>query len=275
MSGSQWPLKHCREALCIALALTAGSARAGVCAEQELLLQTGLVSNTSDWQEFDSRGRRLVHESGTLQGAQLSATLKCRDWEFGGAWAQLDGTRVYDGQTNSGTPVVSQSALRQSIGHFQTRYRLTDAWQIGAKLSGQTTWRDIASAGGASGYPERFDWTILSVGTQWRTQLAGGQLALGAWAGSQLNSAMTLQLPGRDPSALALGPIQQYEISLAWNTPLSLGWNVQADVHYVATDVGQGAESIVYRSGIPVGVARQPHTSTVEIPLSLRLGYRF
>lgn len=275
MTGMQRPISLCRKVLWIALSLTTMSAGAAVCTERAWLLQTGLVNNTSDWQEFDSRGKRLVQESGILQGAQLSASLQCSDWEFEGAWAQLDGTRNYDGQTNSGTPVVSQSAVRQSIGHFRTGYSVSDAWQLGARVSGQTTWRDIASAGGAAGYPERFDWTILSVGAQWKTQLAGGQLALAAWAGSQLNSSMTLQLPGRDPSSLALGPIQQYEVSLAWSLSLQKGWIVQADVRYLATDVAQGTEAVITRGGIPVGVARQPHTTMVDIPLAFRLGYAF
>ena len=275
MIGMQRPKWLFLKVLWAGLAVTTASASAALCADRSIRLQAGVVGSSSDWQEYDSRGKRLVHESGTLLGPQLSAALQCSDWEFEGAWAQLDGTRAYDGQTNSGTPVVSQSTLRQSLGHFRASYSLTDAWQFGARVSGQTTWRDIASAGGASGYPERFDWVILSVGGQWTAPLAGGRLALGAWAGSQLNSSMTLQLPGRDPSSLALGPIQQYELSLGWNVPLSQGWSIQTYMRYLATDIGQGAEAIIYRNGVPVGVARQPHTTTVDIPIGFRLGYVF
>lgn len=260
-------------ALTMATATTTASA--AICAGGPLSLQAGLLSNASDWQEFDTRGKRLVHESGTMQGTEVTASWRCSDWELAAALGQLEGPRTYDGQTNSGTPVASQSALRQSFGHVQAGYRLSEAWQLGARVYGQTTWRDIASTSGASGYPERFDWTILSLGAQWDAPLAAGKVTVAAWVGTQLTSGMTLQLPGRDPSSLALGPIQQYELQIAWKLPLSQGWSVQADLRYTATDIGQGPETVISRGGIPVGVARQPHTNSVEVPLGLRLGYTF
>lgn len=101
-------------------------------------------------------------------------------------------------------------------------------------MSHLTTWRDIASAGAAAGYPERFDWTRLEAGAQWQTGLGPGQLQLAAWAGAPLQSDLTLALPGRDPTRLSLGPIRQLELSAGWRGPLRPGWELQADIAYLA-----------------------------------------
>ncbi len=260
----------------LGLAATASSvAAASSCADQAISWQTAYVSNLSDWKEFDAAGRMLVHESGPLQGGELSAGFQCNDWTAQAALTQLVGTRLYDGQTTSGTSVTSRSALRQSKGHLQTSLRVFDDWQLAMRTTGQTTWREIASADGAAGYPERFDWTLLSIGSQWKTSLGPGQLTLAAWAGSQLSSSMVLSLPGRDQTVLQLGPIRQFELAVEWRTALSPAWSLQSDARYRRTDIGQGADAVVTRSGIPAGVAHQPRTSTVDIPLAIRIDYQF
>lgn len=256
------------------IALTTVAA-ASTCADQSISWQAAHVNNLSDWQEFDAIGRKLVHESGTLQGAEMSAGFKCGDWIFEAELTQLDGTRLYDGQTSSGNPVTSQSALRQSKGHLKTSLNVNDAWQLGVRLSGQTTWRDIASAGGASGYPERFDWTLLSLGSQWTTVLGPGQITLAAWVGTQLTSSMTLNLPGRDQAILQLGTIRQVELAAGWSMPLSLAWSLQAEARYRLTDIDHGANVVITRNGVPVGIAHQPRTSVVDIPLAIRINYEF
>lgn len=257
------------------LAAATSIAAAGNCVDHSTTWQVASVSNLSDWNEFDASGRKLVHESGTLQGVELSAGLRCGDWSLQGQLSQLDGSRLYDGQTSTGIPVTSHSALKQLQGHLQASWNVTDAWQLGGRYSGQTTWRDIASAGGASGYPERFDWTLLSFGSQWKTALGPGQLILAAWVGTQLSSSMTLNLPGRDQATLPLGSIRQDELEAGWRTQLSPAWNLQADVRYRRTTIDQGADVVIKRSGLPVGVAHQPRTSVTDMPITIRIGYEF
>lgn len=233
------------------------------------------VSSQSDWQEFDAAGRRLVHEFGTLQGAELSAELDCGPWRLQTQWSQLDGGRVYDGQTSTGVPVVSQSQLRQTRSQFQAAFRVTDAWRLGVRMSGQSTWRDIASAGGASGYPERFDWALVSLGAQWSATLGPGQVVVAGWTGQQLTSSMALQLPGRDPTKLPLGPISQWELGLEWRMPLHQAWALQADARHRVTDIQRGADVAIKRNGVAVGIAHQPHTRAVDTLWAIRLGYQF
>ena len=262
----------------VLLGLTATAApavAASSCTTQPISFQAAYVNNGSEWREFDTTGRELVHETGTLQGPQVAAELSCWGWSFRAEMSQLDGDRDYDGQTSSGVSVRSHSALHQVHRAIQASVNATDNWMLGLRVSNQVTWRDIASAGGASGYPERFEWTLLSLGSQWRAPLGLGQLTLAAWAGTQLNSSMTLHLPGRDRTKLALGSIQQYELEAGWQIPLNAAWRLQADVRYRRTDIAQGADAVVTRNGIPVGVAHQPRSRSVDLPIAIHIDYQF
>jgi hypothetical protein len=269
---------NCRASQLIFLCCTlsaASNTAASICANRALTWQAAHVSNTSTWQEFDALGKKLLHESGTLQGRELTAGLKCENWWLQADLSQLDGTRLYEGQTTSGFAITTQSALRQSRGQLQTSFAISEAWQLGARIAAQTTWRDIASAGGASGYPEQFDWTLLSLGTQWKTTLGPGQLTLAAWAGSQIKSRMLLTLPGRDKATLQLGTIRELELAAGWRLPLNTAWSLQADARYRHLNVNQGLARVITRNGVPVAVANQPKTSNTDIPLALRINYEF
>jgi hypothetical protein len=267
--------KRAQQAGLLFLAAAGSLAAAAACDYRSMKWQLAYVSNSSEWNEVDASGRKLDRESGVLSGPEVAASLRCEDWNFQAQASQLDGTRAYDGQTSTGVPVMSQSAIRQLQGHLQAGYKLAESWQLGARLSGQTLWRDIASAGGATGYPERYDWSMLSVGGQWQTTAGPGQLNLAAWVGQALWSRMELNLPGYDPAILPLGNISQFELAIGWQTEFSPSWQFIAGLRYRRTDMSQGADVVLRRSGNPVGVAHQPATSMVDMPLSVGIAYQF
>jgi len=250
-------------------------AAAGGCINNAITFDAAIVTNTSTWDEFDLLGRKLVNESGSLNGVELTAGFSCNRWLYQAQISQFEGDRTYDGQTSTGTTVSSHSALRQLQGHLQAGWSVNNAWQVAGRLSNHSTWRDIASAGGASGYQERFEWTLLSLGSQWTTAVGPGQLKFGAWVGQQVNSQISVTLPGRDQASAALGAIRNAELSVGWSVPLSQFWTLQADAHYVRTDINQSDEFVIRRNGVPVGGAHQPRLSIVDMPVSLRIGYVF
>ena len=257
------------------LAVAAPVASAALCDSRSVSWQAARLIDLSEWDEFDAAGRKLVHESGPLQGAELSVGLHCTAWHVQAQISQLDGERAYDGQTSTGVPAVSLSAISVFQGHMQVGLPVTDAWTIATRLSGQTLRRDIASTATASGYPERYDWTLLSLGAQWQTALGPGTFNLAVWSGSQLQSRMWINLPGFDPAVLPLGSINQLELTAGWRTRLSQEWHFQADVRHVSTDISQGADVVVTRGGVPAGVAHQPRTNMTDTQLAIRVGYEF
>lgn len=251
------------------------TAHAEACEPRHISVQAASTSSTSNWQEFDAAGLKLVQESGALRGTELTAVLHCESWEFQGMLSQTDGTRSYEGFTSTGVAATSQSSLRESSTHIQAMMKLSDAWAMGLRLSQQTTWRDIASTPSASGYPERFEWSLASLGARWSTSTNFGQLTLEAWTSAPIASTMFLQLPGRDPTTLPLGPIRHMELGVRWNMPLDSHWVLLAEGGVRRTDIAQSADVVIFRSSVPVGVAHQPRTSVLEMPVSIGIQYTF
>lgn len=245
------------------------------CTDSASTLQVAHLSERSHWYEFDVVGRQLVHESGILTGTEFAVAYQCDRWQLAAQIAEPNGSRLYDGHTNTGIPVLSHSAIQQQLGQLQTSFSFTRQWQIGARWTYQSIARDIASAGGASGYPERFEWNLLSVGARWQADVGPGQLSVAAWLGQQVQSSMQITLPGRDAAVLPLGQIRYAELAAGWRMPLSQAWHIQADVGLRRTEIGEGAEIVITRSGVPVGVAHQPRSVLTSRPLSIRLGYTF
>ena len=245
------------------------------CDDRLTALEAALVSSHSDWTELDAAGRQLVHESGRLHGAALSIGLNCSDSDFLALISQLDGPRRYDGQTSTGAPILSNSDVRQRRAYLQANFHLAATWKLGGRLASNTIWRDMASAGAASGYPERYDWTAISLGVQWEKVFDRNRLKLAAWVGRPVRSSMELTLPGRDQATLNLGAMRQTEFAIGWHTPLGLHWYLEADVQYHRTAIDQGESSVIQRGGVPVGVAYQPITVMVDVPVAIRIGYEF
>lgn len=245
------------------------------CIDAATSWQVSNVVKSSDWTELNASGRTLVGESGTLHGMEISGKFRCGGWNLAARINQVKGSRRYDGQTTAGVPISSQSAIRQRQGQLQAIWDITATWQLGGRLSNQTLWRDIASAGGASGYPERFDWTLLSLGAQWRAASGPHQLTIAAWTGRPLQSRMKLTLPGRDPTTLAPGSISQIELMAGWRTQLRPAWHLQADIGYQRIGMGPGAHSVITRGGLPVGMAYQPRTIMVDRSLAIGIEYDF
>ncbi len=270
----RWQHWHTASAFGLLLAATSLGAFAA-CDPQPTAWIGTYVGGLSTWNEFDASGRRVVREAGRLHGTELSTRWRCFDWDVVAALSQLSGSRSYDGETSTGVPAVSTSNVRQRYGSVQASFRITDTWHLGGRLASTRIWRDIASTSEAAGYPERFDLTMISFGAQAQTVTGPGNLALSAWLGKPAMSRMALNLPGRDQATLALGSVLQVEMAAAWRARITSTWHWQADVRYRRTDIGQSEDAVIRRGGVPVGLAKQPRTSILDVPISLGVACEF
>ncbi len=274
IAATNWRgLRNRAGSLCLLAAVACVAA--ADCTQRTLQWQTGQLTSRSDWHERDSTGRQLVHENGLLHGAELAAALQCTDWQFSATLAQLRGTRWYDGQTSTGVPAISTSQVRRVDGHLQAGLNVTAEWQLLGRVTQVTLLRDVASVASASGFAERFHWTLLALGTQWSSAAAPGQLSLSAWLGTAIRPRMTMDLPGRDQTALQLGAIHQFDLGAGWRAPLAPGWHWQAGLRYRRAEMRQGEPAVITRSGTPVGVAYQPAASLLERVAMIGIGYDF
>lgn len=237
-------------------------------------LHAAAITNSTTWSESDA-SHELVRESGTLSGSELSAGWRCNGWTVNAELAQVNGSRLYEGQSSAGLSAISHSAVRQRGLNLDAGLAISEAWRLGGRFSRNALWRDIASTQIASGYPEHFEWSIVSLGAEWRSALGPGELTLAAWAGGGVQSRLTLSLPGRDPARLSLGSLRQIEVVARWAAELAPPWTLAADVRYRRIDIDRGEDAVISRSRQPVGVAHQPETRMTEQPLTIRIGYVF
>lgn len=240
-----------------------------------LTLRAGIVSQSSVWDEFAITGTHLLRETGRLSGPSAHAQWACERWSLGLGLEQVQGTRDYDGQTNVGTPLQTTSRLQQTSGYAQLAYAPAAGWRLGVRYAGTDMSRDIASTPTVSGYPEYYEWRMLSVGGEWNAETTVGTLGVGVWVGQTMDSAMRVQLPGRDSNSLSLGTIQQSQLDLRWARAYGAQWSAHVALGYRWTEIGQGAPSVITNHGVPVGSAYQPRATLREVPLSVALQYQF
>lgn len=237
--------------------------------------KASLIQQSSQWHELDAGGARLVHEHANLPGWELATNLRCAAWEFGASWQQLAGNRAYDGQTSDGVLVQSQSDWSQQHMRFDIHYDVTPNWAAGVRVTDSTMHRILQGNAQAAGYPERYGWTMLSVGLRTTMPAGNGTLSATAWTGKAVQSRMNLTLPAADASSLPLGAISQTELGLEW-TLMSVH-QIQFSVAggWRRTRITTGAIAPIYQSGQVVGHAYQPGIDFHEIPIALGIRVPF
>ena len=258
------------------LALTVSGLPALACAPVSAWdLRAALVTEDSSWEEFSSAGARLLKESGRLQGADVALGWHCGVWTVEAGMGYAGGTRNYDGRTNTGTPLQTASAIARWTSWMQGSYEVLPSWRVGARLSGVSLARELASTPNVSGYPEYYEWRMLSVGGQLRKDTPVGRLGVSLWWGQTTYSSMRVQLPGRDVAWLELGRIEQGTLELDWRRDFGPKWSASLRLGIRWTDIGQGKPGIIRTNGVATGTAYQPRVSMTEVPLSASVNYRF
>ncbi|HSW19254.1 MAG TPA: hypothetical protein VLJ86_18690 [Ramlibacter sp.] len=253
----------------------AGSFVAPNCEQATSGAAVSLARAESRWTETASSGRRLVREAGALWGPQLDAWLDCGALELQGRLSYLDGTRSYDGQTFAGAPAQTTSSVQHLRARAQASWRVAPSWQVGVRLGREMAWRDIASTPVANGYPERYELPMAAVGAAWQGALGAGRLSVGGWVGRDLGARLRLWLPSFDVTSLDLARLSSAEAEVALSWPLSPSADLSLGMGVRRLRMGQGPARVLTRNGVPGGVAFQPATTLMEIPVAVGVALRF
>ncbi|MDO9146732.1 MAG: hypothetical protein Q7U52_03555 [Hydrogenophaga sp.] len=272
----------------LALALP-GAVQALDCGAPTLSLATG--REHSRWEEFNPRGEPLLTERGWLQHTALTGTGRCGAASWQAQWAHSQGSRHYDGQTQTGTPVQTSSRLRvdaltlsgwQPLGALdrENPSGTTSPWAWGARLGWRQTDRRIASTSTARGYPERFRAWQLALGARWRLHDAGPwRLSASGWAGGGPGGTARVSLPNADPLTLPLGHNRLLALGLQLDgdargaQPGAWSWQLRLETQQETT--AAGSARAVTRNGVPVAVATMPEIRQRQTVLSAALNRRF
>lgn len=276
--------------MAVALALVFSSAALAMdCGTPTLGLGAG--REHSHWAERDAQGATLLTERGWLDRVALAAGGQCGAATWEAQWARSQGTRHYDGQTQTGTSVQTSSRLRVDaltlsgwlpLGTLaQTSPQDADTpWAWGARLGWRQTDRHIASTTTTLGYPERFRAWQLALGARWRLHKAATwQLSASSWAGGGPGGTARVGLPNADPLTLPLGPNRLLALGLQLDggarsaRPGAWSWQLRLESQLETT--AAGAARAVTRNGVPVAVAWMPEIRQRQTVLAAALNRRF
>ena len=263
----------------LAGALLAGlpaAALAGACGTSVLGALAGL--ERSRWEEFDAQGHSLVRERGTLKTAGLQAAGHCAALDWAAQWSRSQGTRAYDGVTNTQLALQTQSRLRAQAASLSAWLPVGAGWSVGSQIGHRQIRRDIAGSGPVLGYAERFDQLQAALGGRYQTTLGQGvRLTASGWLGGGPGGRVQVDLPQADPVALPLGSSRLLALSLQLEggEPLGAGWSWQAGLAYRREQSGAGDARALLRNGVPVGAALQPRIVQQHLGASAAVLYRF
>lgn len=264
--------------LVTALLLAGASCTAAAveCGTPALGLLAGI--ERSQWEEFDAQGKSLVRERGTLQVAGMQASGRCGtvDWSAQGSRSQ--GQRDYNGVTNTQAPLQTQSRLRAQALEVAAWLPVNSGWAVGAQLGYRQIRRDIASAGNALGYPERFDALQAALGVRYQAALGERvRLSASGWLGGGPGGRVKVDLPRADPVILPLGSSRLMALGLELDGGASAqpGWSWRAGVLYRREQTGAGDAQAITRNGVTVGAALQPRFVQRHLGTTAVLAYRF
>lgn len=241
----------------------------------------GLIAGTarSHWQEFDAHGNSLLRERGTLRTAGLRLAGYCENAEWLASWELSQGSRDYDGVTNTQTPLQTTTQLRMHRIALEGWLPVHGSWALGTQLAWRDTARDIAGVGAVRGYPERYRYGQVAAGARYRVALhEHWQLSATAWLGGGPRGHVRLQLPGLDAARLPLGSHRMAALSLELDGGAAAGesgWSTHAALALRHERTGAGARRLITRAGLPAATAQQPRIQQHFWSAQLQAIYRF
>lgn len=236
----------------------------------------------SHWQEHSDTGVLLLRERGGLDRLDLALQTDCGAWQTELDLTHAQGHRAYQGQSSTGEPVQTTTALQSWAGAAQLWMPWSASWSAGLRADARVLHRDLASAFAASGpvqgYPERYTQSSLAAGLQFAHDSgSSGRWQWRAWQGHGLSGRVRVALPGLDPTVLPLGSARWWGAQLRWSGCRSTwapGWQCLLLLDHQAERMARGSDTPVYLHGTVRSLAYQPGTRQHNMSLSLGVSYR-
>lgn len=266
--------------LTLALLLAAPAHGAELADQQELRISIGFGAMDFDYQEFDA-GERLNHEHGTLFGLFAGAHKRWGKHFVEANTAYFANDVDYDGQTQNGTPVdtdTDQKILESSAlyGHYlQTWKNVRHALLAGL---GYRYWqRDINSTRTALGVVEIYTWWYGQLG--WRGIYQ--PTARSTWGAEfklvrPFNAEIDIDfLNALDDTSLALGEETGLRLNLTYQLRLANNWRLEVAGFYSAWDVGRSRAGTLRQNGVAVGTIFEPESETRSAGFRVSGSYTF
>ena len=249
-----------------------------------LNLGVGVDAMYFDYREFDDNDILLNKEEGLLPGLVLSATLDWQNWYTEFNYKYNSGTVEYDGQTQSGTPITTDT--EEDI--------VDDNVIVGRYFDGAAPYRSAIYAGLGYYYWER---NILPVGSvnglfeiyEWSYALLGGKfsllksskngLLLDIRLRRMLNATMEVDFLGYldlDNLELDIGEEWSFRVGLPYIFSISQQARFRIEPYLTTWFIGRSPDEQVTSGGIPLPIlAHEPRSETTNVGISFKYLYQF
>lgn len=253
-----------------------------VCAEsvsKDSYLNLGFNAQYFGYKEFDDQGVLLDREDGLMPGLVMEFG---KDWNLiSGAvrFELIDGVVDYDGQTQAGVPVTTNTDERIVTLEALIRYRLKQLPEFNLTVVGglgHREWRrNIRATDITSSLYEVYEWRYWFLGgaaTVWRN----GQWSAGIDAGwlYPIKPNISIDLTGYDEVRLSLKPHSSGRISFPLRYVVSDGQEWTLSPYWESWRLGRSADKVLTVGGVPTtAIVHEPRseTSVVGLVMSVQL----
>lgn len=238
-----------------------------------------------NYKEMDDSGAVLDREYGWIPGVGVEGSFRRANWVFAGGWSVHSGDVTYDGQTQSGVPLMSRTDM-----FFLDLYGRVEWWRWGWGENrmavygglGFRRWdREIRSSHTASGTPvsgldEYYYWNYAFVGDKLVFRGGGSDWGLDFRLTRTLNSYLDIPAQlGYDRNTLKLGDRFGGRISGSWRREIKPRFDIGVEPYYERWDFGRSATEPLTRSGLVVGTVYEPRSETRNFGVDFSLNWRF
>ena len=238
------------------------------------------------YKEFSDTGRLLDQEYGVLPGIGIALEWSRQAWVVWGGISYYAGTVTYDGQTNLGNPISTDTATTLWDGQVRLgRHFGSEAGQITPYLGfAYHYWnRDIlptqtASGRYVSGLNEIYRWYSFDLGilAMATTHVPGLRIGLDV-RGFQIKRPTMELMPanGYDGTTLALGEERGWYLGLPIDYSLNGSTALRVELYAETWGFGRSATQKLTSGGVVVGSVYEPQSETRVYGLVIGLNRQF
>lgn len=219
------------------------------------------------WSEYDSSGSRLLREHGPRVGLGLrwdNYARRLDSWRYSALARLTVGTVSYDGQTQSGVPVQTDTQYTGLRGEAMAGYQFNSGVLVQGG-AGLDLWRRlIKDTGSVLGYRETYSIIYVKAGIGFLEQVGGGRLlaVVGPKMPVYTSEYVDLRRVGYDPVTLHPGrrPSPFGQIEFIRESGEQPQW--RASLYYDSYRFTPSDPATLTAGGATVGQAWQPESRT-------------
>mgnify|MGYP001827127147 FL=1 len=249
-----------------------------------LNLGIGVDAMYFDYREFDDNDILLNKEEGLLPGLVLSATLDWENWYSELNYQYNRGTVEYDGQTQSGIPIITDTdediiVVNLLLGRYfggAAAYRSA----IYAGLGYYYWERNILSTGSVSGLFETYEWSYALLGGKFSLlKSSNNGLLLDVRLRRMLNATMQVDFLGYqnyDNLELDIGEEWSLRVALPYFMTIDQHARFSIEPYLTTWFIGRSPDEQITSGGVPIGIsAYEPRSETTNVGISFKYLYSF